>query len=688
NPYEPGERMYKTGDLARWLPDGNIEYIGRIDHQVKIRGFRIELGEIESKLLNHEEVREAVVVDRKDKEGNKYLCAYVVSNKEKTVTELREHLSKDLPDYMIPAYFIQLENIPLTPNGKIDRKALPEPEGDINTGVEYAAPRNEAEEKILKVWSDVLGVEKIGIDDNFFALGGDSIKAIQISARLGNYKLKVNVNDLFQKPTVRELSGNVIEIEEEINQSVIEGKVELTAIQEWFTEKEFTNMHHWNQAFMISSKEGFEEKIISEAFTKIVEHHDALRIVINKEENSLKAYNKGIRGKLFDLEVVDLRDEKSYEDRIINEANKIQASINLLEGPLVKLGLFKTSAGDHLLIVIHHLVIDGVSWRILFEDFNTAYKQAVKRETITLPEKTHSFKTWSEKIQSYARSSELLKEIDYWCKVENTKIERIPKDNEAIVEDRVKNSATSIMKLSATDTENLLKNLNKAYNTEINDILLSALGLTIKEWTGENKVLINLEGHGREEIIPDVNITRTIGWFTSQYPLIIDVAGSDDMGYYIKSVKEDIRKIPNKGIGYGILKYITPKKYKNELEFKLNPQISFNYLGQFDKDVNQDLFGISEISCGASISKESEQLYAIDVNGMVINGELQMSFAYNKEQYNSDTIEKLAKDYEKMLLKVIDHCIEKEESEMTPSDYGYEELSIEELEFIESMVNL
>ena len=355
---------------------------------------------------------------------------------------------------------------------------------------------------------------------------------------------------------------------------------------------------------------------------------------------------------------------------------------------MVKLGLFKTSKGDHLLIVIHHLVIDGVSWRILFEDFNTAYKQAINKETIILPEKTHSFKAWSEKIQSYARSSQLLNEIDYWSKIENTKIESIPKDNETTVDDKVKNSAMSFMRLCTKDTEKLLKNTNNAYNTEINDILLSALGLTIKEWTGENKVLINLEGHGREEIIPDINITRTVGWFTSHYPLILNVTETNDIGYYIKSVKEDMRKIPNKGIGYGILKYIKPKEYKKELEFKLNPQISFNYLGQFDEDINQDLFGTSEISAGTCMSEESQLMYYININGMVIHGELQLSFEYNKEQYNSDTIEKLAISYEKMLLKVINHCIEKEESEMTPSDFGCEKLSIEELEYIKSMINL
>ncbi|MDP4147320.1 MAG: amino acid adenylation domain-containing protein, partial [Bacillota bacterium] len=206
NPYKTGERLYKTGDLARWLPDGNIEFIGRIDHQVKIRGFRIELGEIESQLLKHEEIKEAVVIDRADKEGNKHLCAYVVSDKEITVTELREHLAKELPDYMIPAYFIQLENIPLTPNGKINRKALPEPEGEINIGVEYAAPRNEVEEKIVKVWSEILGVEKIGIDDNFFVLGGHSIKALDLASKLNGLNISLKVSEVYTYPTIRKIT--------------------------------------------------------------------------------------------------------------------------------------------------------------------------------------------------------------------------------------------------------------------------------------------------------------------------------------------------------------------------------------------------------------------------------------------------------------------------------------------------
>ncbi|MBX4267619.1 amino acid adenylation domain-containing protein, partial [Clostridium estertheticum] len=269
NPFKLGVKMYNTGDLARWMPDGNIEFIGRIDHQVKIRGFRIELGEIENQLLNHEAIKEIIVLDRKDENDAKYLCAYIVSEKELTVGELRSYLSKKLPDYMIPTYFMQIEKMPLTPNGKLDRKALPEIDGKINTGVEYVAPRNKIEEKLIKVWAEVLGVERIGIDDDFFTLGGDSIKAIQVCARLGRYNLKITVSELFANPTIRESSINTKQKDKQINQTVIEGKVELTAIQRWFFERKFINMHHWNQSFMMYSKEGFDEKVIEKVFSKI-----------------------------------------------------------------------------------------------------------------------------------------------------------------------------------------------------------------------------------------------------------------------------------------------------------------------------------------------------------------------------------------------------------------------------------
>ncbi|MGB7606717.1 MAG: amino acid adenylation domain-containing protein, partial [Lutisporaceae bacterium] len=221
NPFEPGTRMYRTGDLVRWLPDGNIEFLGRIDHQVKIRGYRIELGEIENKLLSYETVKETVIIARDDNSGSKYLCAYVVGAKELTISELREHLSKDLPNYMIPSYFIQLDKMPLTPNGKVDRKALPEPNGSISSGSEYEAPRNSTEEKLVTIWREVLGIEKIGINDNFFELGGHSLKATSLVAKIHKVlNTEIPLKEIFKAPTIKEISEYIRASEESIYSSI------------------------------------------------------------------------------------------------------------------------------------------------------------------------------------------------------------------------------------------------------------------------------------------------------------------------------------------------------------------------------------------------------------------------------------------------------------------------------------
>ncbi|MDP4146799.1 MAG: amino acid adenylation domain-containing protein, partial [Bacillota bacterium] len=322
NPYEPGEKMYKTGDLARWMPDGNIEFIGRIDNQVKIRGFRIELGEIESQLLKHQQIKDTVVIDRQDKDGDKYLCAYVVSNREITITELREHLSKELPDYMIPAYFIQLENIPLTPNGKIDRKALPEPEGDINTGVEYIAPRNEIEEKIVKVWNQVLRVEKIGIDDNFFALGGTSLKAIQIVSTIHmELNSELPVSELFNTPTIRQIGEYIRNSKESIYTSIEpaeENEVyEVSSVQKriyalnQFAKEEI----NYNIPSVMIVEGNIDRARIAQAFKRLVERYESLRTSFEMRDGDI--VQRIHKETVLDVEYSEIEDKKEVLDKEI-----------------------------------------------------------------------------------------------------------------------------------------------------------------------------------------------------------------------------------------------------------------------------------------------------------------------------------------------------------------------------------
>ncbi|MBN2862737.1 MAG: amino acid adenylation domain-containing protein [Bacteroidales bacterium] len=684
NPFEPGEKMYRTGDLVRWLPDGNIEYMGRIDYQVKVRGFRIELGEIESRLSGHPDIREAVVIARDDNDGNKYLCAYLIGERELTITQLREYLGKYLPDYMIPSYFIPIDQMPKTPSGKIDRKALPEPDYMIRTGVEYEAPRNEQEEILKEVWQGVLGMENISIHDNFFALGGDSIKALQISARLQKHGLKMEVRDLFLHTTIGDLSPYLTPLTKIAFQGVVEGPVNITPIQHWFLDKNLVAPHHFNQSLFLFRQEGFEDEVVRKVFDYICSHHDALRLVLRKEEEGWKLYNRGIQEGLYDLRIVDLIHETEPAERIAGIAEEIQSGINLQEGPLIKLGLFKTGQGDHLLITIHHFAIDGVSWRILIEDIQSIYEQINDNLEVTLPLKTDSFQSWAEGLIQYSFTSAMKKEVSYWKSLESAGMTNLPELSGEDIPAKERYRDVSV-NLSSENTDLLLKKAGQAYNTEINDLLLTGLVTAYSEWVGDKKLLINLEGHGREEIIPELDISRTVGWFTSEFPVLLDLSEGGDLSHQIKSIKESLRKIPNKGIGYGILKFLAPPEIKEGLLLNLKPEISFNYLGQFDQDLDTRIIDVSDMDGGHEISDLNERFFTIDINCMISDGKLCIMMTYDKSRVSEKSMNSLVELYRVNLDRIIVHCVNKENREFTPHDFGDDNLSLDELSDIEEM---
>ena len=470
---------------------------------------------------------------------------------------------------MMPSYFERLAKMPLTSNGKVDRKALavssqlPESKGRINTGVEYVAPENEIQKELTEVWGRMLGVEKVGINDNFFYLGGDSIKALQVMSRLTNYK--VDLSELFKYPTIAELSKYVKTVCDEINQDIVEGEIALTPIQKWFFEQRSNQKQHFNQSVLLYRVNGFNENHVQSAFSKIIERHDALRMTYQIKEQNIVQINQGFTGEPLDLKVFDFSPDRDYECRMEVEADLLQESIDLQNGPLVKLAIFKTNKGDFLLIVIHHLITDGVSWRVLLEDFALAYQQKSDHHEIILRSKTHSFKEWSDKLGEYSSSKELQNEIHYWSDLEKQNIKPFSKDR-VVQERKSKTNQVITIALNEAETNHLLNNVNNVYNTEINDILLAALGMAFKEWSANDKILLDLEGHGREEILPDFDISRTVGWFTTLYPVILDMSESANLPYLIKTVKEDLRRIPNHGIGYGILKYLTLDRDSNPVE--------------------------------------------------------------------------------------------------------------------------
>jgi amino acid adenylation domain-containing protein/non-ribosomal peptide synthase protein (TIGR01720 family) len=687
--------IFRTGDLARWLPDGNIEFLGRIDHQVKIRGFRIELGEVENQLINHEKIKEAAVISRDDKTGNDYLCAYIVPLDEITpqqtpsTTELHTFLSQSLPDYMIPAFFVLLDKLPVTINGKMDRNALPDPLENMDTGVEYKAPRNDIERTMAEVWQEIFGKENIGIHDGYFELGGDSVKAIQISAGLRLHHLKMEIADLFQYPTISELSPFITPIQIRIPQEPIEGPVPLTPIQKWFFEKETAWTRHFNMSVILYRQETFDPGILEKVFNRLLVHHDALRMEYKtREDSEIIQYNRGVHNPSLTplVEVVDLQDHTDWKEIIREKSRDIQSSIDITRrDSLIKSALYKTSAGDYLLIVVHHLVMDGISWRIFLEDFETLYKGIQKGENPGLPLKTTSFKEWAEKLSTYAnsRGRQLLQELTYWQKVQKTPVMSLPKDKTIEpAENILKNNRRESLVLSRQDTEKLLTDVHRAFNTEINDILLTALGLAIKEWAGIDVLVLDLEGHGREDILEQVNISRTIGWFTSVYPVVIALEHTNDLAALIKQTKEMLRQVPARGIHYGMIRYLTAPANKQNLEFEQRPEIGFNYLGQFDKDIDTDLYRFTNVPCASPISEEFTRDHTLEIAGMIVNQALSITITYNKKEYTGKKISNLAESYRENLVKVIRFCSSREETEITVSDLSSADINQEEMDSI------
>ncbi|WP_396278969.1 lichenysin non-ribosomal peptide synthetase LicA [Bacillus paralicheniformis] len=677
DPFVPGERMYRTGDAVKWLEDGRLEYIGRIDQQVKIRGFRIELSEIEVQLARLSEVQEAVVTDIEDAYGNKALCSYVVANEQLDTESLARKLAQTLPDYMVPSFWVQLKELPVTANGKVDRRALPQPDVEAQTA-EYKAPLTETEQLLADIWQEVLGIDRIGITDNFFALGGDSIKGIQMASRLQQHGWKLEMKDLFQHSTIGELSAYVQAADDQpIDQNPVEGEVTLTPIQRWFFERKFTNEHHWNQSVMLHALTGFDPETAGKALSKLIEHHDALRMVYQRNGDGIVQYNRGLEETAVRPEVIRFNESGAeLEAAVLKASNRIQSSIDLTEGPLLKAAIFKTDQGDHLLIVIHHLVVDGISWRILLEDFAAGYAQAEKGEPIILQDKTHSFAEYAARLEEYAGSKAFAKEIGYWQEIEQAETAALPKDDEA-EDKRMRHTKTAEFSLSKEETEQLMTKVHEAYNTEMNDILLTALGLALKEWTGQEDFIICLEGHGREDIIDGLNISRTVGWFTSQFPALIQMRHSGDIGYQIKQIKEELRHIPNKGIGYGIYRYLTEEGKKAK---PIKHDISFNYLGQFTEMADSGLFTRSTLPSGDPLSPETEKPNALDIVGYIEDGILTMSIAYHSLEYKESTVAAVAASFKTYLLQLIDHCLERDGGELTPSDLGDDELTLEELD--------
>jgi amino acid adenylation domain-containing protein/non-ribosomal peptide synthase protein (TIGR01720 family) len=672
-----GGRLYRTGDLVRWLPDGTLDFLGRLDHQVKVRGFRIELGEIEAALAALPGVHQAAVLAREEAAGHRRLVAYVAGDcvgmaADELRASLQEQLRERLPDYMVPAAFVKLAALPLNANGKVDRKALPAPE-EPAARESYVAPRSREEEILAAVWAQVLHLPRVGVEDNFFALGGDSILSVQIVARARQAGLLFGVREIFAHPTVAGLAlhATLTEILGGDDQGAVAGEVPLTPIQRWFFAQELADPHHFNQALLLEPRETLAPAALERALAAVVAHHDALRLRFERRDDGWRQENAPAEPVTpfhqIDLSALPARCRGAAFDE---SAAALQAGFDLAAGPLTRLCRFQEVAGKpaRLLWVAHHLVVDGVSWRLLLEDLEGAYRQAAQGLDVVLPPKTTSFLEWSRRLSAHAGSAELAGEREYWRQAALVPVPRLPVDfglSAAEAEDLVADQDTVACELTAEETRELLQGLPAVYHSRIDEALLSALARALAGWTGSPRLRVDLEGHGREPLSGDaaggdgeLDVSRTVGWFTSVYPVVLE-AGDAAPGDALVSAKERLRAVPGRGIGYGLL----------GLESAPPAEVLFNYLGQAGAASTEgSLFRASTESVGPSRSPRSRRTHPLEIVGLVSEGRLRITLTYGTHTHRRETAERLAADYARALRELIGQARESEEV-FTASDF-------------------
>jgi amino acid adenylation domain-containing protein/non-ribosomal peptide synthase protein (TIGR01720 family) len=698
DPFNPGGRLYRTGDLGRYCQDGNLEYLGRIDNQVKLRGFRIELGEIEAALSEHPNIQQVVVVMQEESIAHKKIVAYVVTKetgKETSSNDLRQYLKEKLPAYMVPSIFMLIEEMPLTPNGKIDRKALPNP--DITrSDVQVVAPNNPTEELLAKLWKQVLCLEQVSIHDNFFEVGGDSILSMQIVARAHQEGLYLSAKQMFQHQTIAELATVAnANPPAQAQQGLLSGEVLLSPIQKWYFEQPLQQIHHFNQTVLLGVPANIHVELLPQVLSLLLEHHDALRLRFTNVDGEWKQeYANPPIPEALPWGVIDLStlSQEHRSKALTAAAEEVQQNLNLQEGPIIQCVLFQMGPEQsaRLFLAVHHLAVDGVSWRILLEDFANIYAQLQRGQTPQLPAKSSAVQQWVKHLNDYAQNDLAQSEKTFWLNQNYQQAQRLPLDfaeqpDSNCVADEV--SVTHL--LSIEQTQVLLQQVPAAYNTQVNDILLASLLLAYSRWSGTNDLLLDLEGHGREELFEQIDLSRTVGWFTSIYPVVLHKPIDDDLGKLVKSVKEQLRSIPKKGIGYGILRYLSEdeqtRKHLRELP---TPQIGFNYLGQVDASLEPNgLFSIAHESTGQEVGLGRQRVHMLEMNALTIGGQLHLQWSYSQRLHKQVTVERLGRMYLDALEELIAHCILPESGGYTPSDFSSSELSQQELDQLLSQLD-
>jgi amino acid adenylation domain-containing protein/non-ribosomal peptide synthase protein (TIGR01720 family) len=661
---EGDERAYRSGDLGCWRADGTIEYLGRNDGQVKLRGFRIEPGEIEAVLCSWAGVREAVVMARSDDGADRRLVAYLVTDETVDAAIWRDRLAERLPEYMLPVAFVCLDSLPLTTNGKVDRRALPAPDASALSSRGYEAPRDATEATLVAIWQDLLHIDRVGVHDNFFEIGGDSILSIQVVARANQQGMAITTRQLFEAQSIAALAAHTRDNSPtSISQEEVHGEQRLLPIQKTFLADGALDPQHFNQSIWLETPVEFDPACLTPILHAIYRQHDALRLRFTAMDDGVTAHY----APLDDAMVTDSLVVEPWSDDLAGRCDAWQRSFNLAKGPLLRAVYFTPPAGGcgRLLLVAHHLVVDGVSWRILLDDIESAQAQMTRGEPVSLGLKTDSLQHWANALAAWGDSEQAQQERAYWHAQADEPPSRFPTDAHASDNGNFAGERAVTFAFDEATTTTLLQRCHRAYRTRINELLLSGVYLGVSAWTGESRLRLRMEGHGRSAPVEGFDLTRTVGWFTTVHPLTLQ-GTKEDIGATIKSIKEQCRAVPRDGVGYGVLRDLVADPLLQGIP---EPELEFNYLGQVDQMFNGPTrFRPAPGSSGAQITGSRQRPCRLSLSGIVAGGQLRLSLAYYDDHYQEATAQRVLDGIVEGLGAVIDHCVLPTTGGMTPSD--------------------
>jgi amino acid adenylation domain-containing protein/non-ribosomal peptide synthase protein (TIGR01720 family) len=664
----PGARLYRTGDRARYRADGALDYLGRLDFQVKLRGQRIELGEIERTLATHPSVRTAAVVLAGEGTPRARLIAHVeFHSPEAAVTEdaLRDHLARRLPDVMIPSRIVAHETLPLTTSGKVDRRRLPEPP-DAAAGRVGEPPRGATESTLAAIWAGMLERPAVGVHDNFFALGGDSILGMQMVMRAARAGIHVTVAQFYENQTVASLArvataAHVTADDREQRDAWMPP----APIQAWFFEQPFQAPQHYNQSVLFDVAADVNADLLERAVGHLVAHHDSLRTAFTSSgENCVVPFAGSAILTRVDLTGIAAADRRHA---IETHAAATQATLDLSLGSLFRATLY--TPGDavpgRLHLVAHHLAVDGVSWRILLDDLRVAYRQLERGETVDLPPAPASYRRWAGRLREYAGSDAARAELAFWLR------QTLPDPDPlfATGEEKCAAVVTRVATLDAVSTAALLATSHDGRGTRAEDLLVTAVVQGLAELSARRQVLVDMESHGRQALFDDLDVTRTAGWFTALYPVLFDPGPDDDPRAALKSIRQRLRDVPRSGIGYGILRYLADEDTRSALAALPGPDVRFNYLGRLDQGLTGDfLLAIASEDGGPLHAPDERPCYAIEVDAYVLDGRLCMRWTHDDARVTADLARALSQRVLEHVRALVECCADSATSVLTPAD--------------------